>query len=235
MKTFLPVFVLSLLASSALADTTELQSAMKKATKSVVIPHARSIAMFERGEAIVVTDNPRYVVKGELFDMWANKPVKSPLELSQSAKVIPLKNLKLDTNNLFEMNMRESNAKTLTVFIDPTQPDAAEQLNILATYASAFHLKVIFTTLHDTQETFSKLLRFACVVQDKQPREVLVAMSRNTAFDSAQFCQQESVIKTFAYTKFLNIRKLPTLIASNDVYSEAMPVPLVGWLATNME
>ena len=234
MKTW-PIALLSVLASNAVADTAELQSAMKKASQAVSIPGARSIAMFERGDAIVITDNPRYVVKGQLYDMWANQPIKDSIELNESSKVIPLGNLSLNTDNLFVMNLHANKAKTLTVFIDPMESDTAEQLNILNTYASEYHIKVIFTTLRADQETISQLLRFACVVQKEQPQGVMAALVQNRAFQSQTFCNQESVIKTFAYTQFLNIKKLPTLIASNDVYSEAMPVPLIGWLATNME
>lgn len=219
-------------------DAPDPKSAFKTVGKAVNIPNSRSIVMFEDRETVVVTDNPRYVVKGELFDMWLNEPVTSKLELKKSSRVMPLDSLKLDSSGLFETTVNEQKGKTLTVFIDPTSENAPEQVHIINKYASAYRLRFVFTSVEATEASVIRLLTFACDVQSKQPGEVvnLITQDANsTPSTTEKFCLQEQVIKTYAFSQFLNISTLPTLVASNGVYSEGMPMPFIGWLAENME
>ncbi|MGR5178822.1 hypothetical protein [Vibrio mediterranei] len=227
---------LLLIANASADDGLDLTSSFNTVDKAVNLPSSRSIVMFHDNETVVVTDNPRYVVKGELFDMWKNEPIQSRLELKASSRVIPLESLKLDTSGLFEIIVNEQNDKTLTVFIDPTTSDAPEQVHIINKYASAYRLRFVFTSVEATEASLIRLLTFACDVQTKQPSEVVSLILDNQAKSkNSHHCQQEQVIKTYAFSQFLNIRTLPTVIASNGVYSDGMPVPFIGWLAENME
>ncbi|WP_338167286.1 hypothetical protein [Vibrio sp. 10N] len=212
--------------------------AFRTVEKAENIPNSRSIVMFEKGETVVITDNPRYVVKGELFDMWKNEPVTSRLELKKSRRVMPLESLKLDSSGLFETTVNDHHDKTLTIFIDPTSDSASEQVHIINKYASAYRLRFVFTSVEATEDSVTRLLTFACRVQSKQASQIVssIVQEPDSATDTtATFCLQEQVIKTYAFSQFLNISTLPTLVASNGVYSEGMPKPFIGWLAENME
>lgn len=231
--------IASLVSSSVSASAIdEIQQSIATASKAEAVPDSRSVVVFSSsGEAVFITDNPRFVVKGTVYDMWANEAVSSRAELKQASKTMPLDKIKLDKSNLFELVLNPTKSKTLTVFIDPFDQKAANQIDIITKYASAYRVKFIFTTLQANEASIAQLLKLGCVVQDEQPGNVVNALltDKHRILDSQSFCLKESVVKTFAFGQFLNIHTLPTLIASNSVYSADMPQPFVAWLAKNME
>lgn len=214
----------------------QIKQSIAAAGKAVKVPNSKSIVVFEHsGQAVLISDNPRYVVKGQLFDMWNNEQVENSGQLNASSKIIPLGKLPIDYSQIFKLTTYPKADKTLTVFINPFDEQASNQIEIISKYASSYQIDWIFMSTQGTKVEVEQLLRLACVVLNEQPGDVIKMFIQNNISIPNQFCQKESVVKTFAFARFLNIHTLPTLIASNDVVSQGMPNSFISWLANNME
>lgn len=80
---------LTLIASPALATNgaqEQLKASLTQASKAEKLPNANSVVVFGGSESVVLTDNPRWVIKGQLYDMWQNTEINSKSQLHDAAK-----------------------------------------------------------------------------------------------------------------------------------------------------
>ncbi|NGZ66617.1 hypothetical protein G6Z92_06405 [Vibrio aestuarianus subsp. cardii] len=212
----------------------KIQAHLKEASKVHRIPNSRSMVMFgPTGQAVVVTDNPRYVVKGELFDMWLNEELKSQKAVDESNQTIPLSKMSVNTVGLLDVVVNPEKLNTVTIFLDPFESGSGDVVRILRKYATNYRLRFILTTNQDKH--VPALQRFACEVEKHNTEDVLSMIERQEFTNSSQSCIEQKVIKTLGLTGFLRIAKSPTIIASNERYVEALPANIMQWLADNKE
>ena len=198
------------------------------------LPKARSMVIFGKlGQAIVLTDNPRWVVKGTLFDMWQNKEIHSQSDLNAAKKLLPLDKLNLNTSGVLDVMTRPEKKKKLVVFLDPYAPNSPSVISILTKYASEYKIHWIFTAV--SQKSVEKLGSFACLVAQRSGSVVLDRIKNEQLPTVGKVCDQKRMMNSYGLSQFLHISTSPTLIAPNDVYSEGMPVKLMQWLSENKE
>lgn len=227
----------SFFVSSSTSDvSSQIKQSIAAAGKAVKVPNSNAVVVFEHsGQVVLITDNPRYVVKGQLFDMWENTKLENSGELKASSLTIPLDRLPLDDSQIFKMTTNKDNDKKLTVFINPFDKASRKQIELIIKYANSYQIDWVFVSVEGTKEDVDHLLKLSCIVSNEQPDDILEMFIQNNISIPNKHCQKESVIKTFAFTRFLNITTLPTFVASNNVASQGMPPKLISWLANNME
>ena len=228
----------SFFVSSSASDdvSSQIKQSIAAAGKAVKVPNSNAVVVFEHsGQVVLITDNPRYVVKGQLFDMWENKKVNNSGQLKASSLTIPLDKLPIDESQIFKITTNKHADKTLTVFINPFDKASPNQIEVIRKYASSYQIDWVFVSVEGTKEHVDQLLKLSCVVLNEQASDILTMFIQTNISLPNKHCQKESVIKTFAFTRFLNIHTLPALIGSNDVVSQGMPQQFISWLAKNME
>ncbi len=212
----------------------KIRAHLMQASKAQPLPNSRAIVMFgPQGQAVVVTDNPRYVVKGELFDMWQNEALKSQTAVDASAKTLPLSKMNVDTVNLLDVVVNPEKLNLVTIFLDPFESNSGDVVKILRKYAANYRLRFIFTTNKD--EHVASLKAFACEVATQNADRILTAIEQQQFTTTTQACYENQLIKTLGLAGFLRITTSPTIIAPNSKYIEAFPANLMQWLADNKE
>lgn len=211
-----------------------LRESARQASKAERMPKSSSMVMFTKlGEAIVVADNPRWVVKGTLFDMWSNEEVHSSATMQELSKTLPLESMKIDHKNVLSVTVNQEKPKQLTVFLDPFLPNATTAARVIMEQAQMYRVRFIFTATRDESlEAFKKL---GCVVESAPANKIIEHIINGSLPLEREGCLQEQSFKSYGLTQFLKIGKSPTLIASNDVYSEGLPSGVTTWLIENME
>lgn len=212
---------------------TKIKEAIVKAGKAVNMPSSKSIVVFSEPESIVITDNPRYVVKGRVFDMWQNVEITNNAELDASTKVIPLNKIEIVNRKVLEARVNQEKQQIVTVFLDPFLPDSAETIRVLTKYATDYQLRFVFTAM--SQDSVDPLLNMACETKGLAPETVIqqIISGDVKAFQTERKCNETLAMNSFGLTHFLRINKSPTLIAPNGVVSEKLPPNLMQWLSVN--
>ncbi|WP_028865102.1 hypothetical protein [Psychromonas aquimarina] len=206
----------------------------KRADKARTLPKAQSVVLFGNdNEAVVILDNPRWVVKGQLFDMFQNKPIANTKELLIAEKTIPLNQLKIDTVNVLSFTLNSQKSKELIIFIDPFLADSANTVNVIETASKHYRVRFILTPF--TQTSVEQLFKFSCLVKRESAKQILQRIKYKKFGTGETFCDQDLVSKSYGLAGFLKLTNSPTLIASNDIASDGMPVSIVAFLAKNME
>lgn len=212
----------------------QIKSSFEKAKKLKQLPSSSSIVGFNQaGESVVVLDNPRWVVKGQLYDMWQNKKMDSAIDVQEAAKKIPIDKLEINTNKLLEIRVNPEKSKVLTVFLDPFSSNTSHAVKILTKYVTDHQLRFIFT-LVDTQNV-QDMAAFSCLVSNVSKMEVIEHLISRKSVDGGNDCDQQNMMNSFGLSNFLRITQSPTLIAPNDVFNSGMPHKLHAWLASNQE
>lgn len=213
----------------------KIKEAIVKSGKATNMPNSASIVVFSEPESILITDNPRYVVKGRIFDMWQNVELKNENELQASTQIIPLKQLKVNTKDLLEVRVNQEKTQELTIFLDPFLPSSAQVVHLLKKYVGEYQLRFVLTAM--SQESVEHLFDLACQIETMKDIDVLNLISSGGVESSStqKKCNEKLVMNSFGLTHFLRLKTSPTLIAPNGVISESLPPNLMEWLSENKE
>lgn len=206
------------------------------ATKPEYLPKGRSVIIFgkQSNDALVVSDNPRWVVKGELYDMWQNKKIANLSELHEASEILPLNSIKADVNNVLSVTANSEKDLELTVFLDPFKATTPKDVETLLKYASAYQLKFVLFTKNKSKEEVKRLFTLACDIRGQSVnKQLAIIMNQESKIDEVA-CDQEKVVGSYGLTSILGINRSPTLVASSYRYSEGLPERLTTWLVENM-
>ncbi|NAX38053.1 hypothetical protein CAG54_11150 [Vibrio sp. V27_P1S3P104] len=229
----LTLWLITIFASPAYANTAEdqIKEALKKTSKAEKLPDAKSVVIFGDSEAVVLTDNPRWVIKGQLYDMWQNKKINGTSELKHAAKKIPINKIKVNTKDIIDIRVHPEKIDVLTVFIDPFMDQSANQMYLLNKYANDVQIRYIFTAM--SQENISRFFDFACETKGKTVNKTVQMVTKSQFKSNTGDCRKTEAMNSFGLTQFLRINTSPTLIAPNDIYHIGMPSNLVQWINGN--
>lgn len=222
----------------------QIKGALKEASKARKLKSSNSIVMFSpTGDSVVVNgDNPRWVMKGQLFDMWQNKKIASVSELESAEIVMPVNKMNIANKKLFDATINLDKEKELIVFIDPFVDSSKRVVSIIKKFVLDYQVRFIFTAVQEpesnetTNSHIEKLFSFACQVEGLSSSETLdlIIMDKIT-FDNEKVCGKEKIVASYGLSQFLQIKTSPTLVASNEIYIEGMPKSLMTWLSENMK
>lgn len=212
----------------------QVKNALDKAQSVRLLPNSKSMIAFgTNGEAIVIADNPRWVVKGTLYDMWSKKEVRSISTLSATEKRIPLDTIKVDSTNILDVVVNPEKSLKVTIFLDPFAENSSEITHILTKYASDYQLRFILTA--HTEENLKKLSSFNCILPKLEAEQVIKHIIDGTIPVRNQSCMSDKLVNGFALARFVGIKQSPTLIAPNEVYNVGLPPKLMSWIAENTD
>ena len=214
-----------------------IQDMQTHATKPEYIPKSRSVVMFgkQTKEAVVVLENPRWVVKGQLYDMWSNTEIVGISELHEASKKIPLNRINIDLNRALTIRTNTTKPMTLTVFIDPFKETAMKDIETLLKYANGYQLNFVLFTKDRGENSVKRLFSLACDIQGKSiNKQLAILMNQSTQIKDVA-CSKEQVIASYGSASILGIVRSPTLISSTFVASEGFPKNLTKWLLENMK
>ncbi|WP_413694398.1 hypothetical protein [Psychromonas sp. KJ10-2] len=181
----------------------------------------------------MILDNPRWVIKGQLYDMFQNTALSSSTDLIEAETKIPFNKLKIDTVNIFGFTANPTKPKELIVFIDPFLDISSNAIDVINAATNQYRVRYILTPF--TQSSVKRLFAFSCVIKGEKSSQIIKRIKYKSFGSTSGVCDQDLISKTYGVSAFLKLKKSPTLIASNDVASHGLPQSIVAFLARNME
>lgn len=221
-------------ASPVWAQTAEeqIQAALKAASKPQQLLHSNAIVVFgHNGEAVVITDNARWVVKGQLYDMWANVEVDSHTQLQAQEQTLPLDKISVNTEDVFDVELNSSLSQQITVFIDPFADNTPNTLSVLRRFVTDHSLRIILTPMES--EHVMPFLAFYCANVNRDNTTLMQTIINRDFPAHNQSCEHTNAMNSIGLTSFLRINESPTLVAPNQQLSAGMPDKFMQWLTAN--
>lgn len=212
----------------------QIKRALDKSKSIQKLPSSRATVAFDPlGQAVVITDNPRWVIKGKLYDMWSNEEVRSAKTLNAQAKRIPLSKIRVNSTDVLDITVNPEKSQTVTIFLDPFSENSSDTVHILTKYASDYQLRFIMTAF--SEDNLKKLSSFSCSLPKLEANEVTKLIIEKSIPLVNQSCMSNQLVSSFALSQFVGVKQSPTIIAPNSVYNVGLPPKLMTWLAQNAE
>ncbi|NVP00687.1 hypothetical protein HWA77_10735 [Photobacterium damselae subsp. damselae] len=199
------------------------------------IPYSRSVVSFSDNEQVVILDNPRFVVKGQLYDMWSKELISSKNDIYNSINTYPLSQLKINSQQLLESVIRyDSNDIQFTLFINPFDDSNLKFIEEYKKNLSDKSLRVIYTLPSAKNGLTDKYVKqyysLTCNVPSIKSLADIEVLVKNTPVDKP--CS-DLAYKTVGLLQFLNINNPPLLVSNKTEKSFNYSVPMDKWLQNN--
>ena len=201
--------------------------------KKVEIPTQNLQAVLTRqGNLVVLTSNGRYVFRGEVYDAWAKKPLRSIDEIAESVSVIDLKKLDLNTADLNPL-VYGSGPSDVVVFVDPHCPWCGRLMaQIAQSPALASTYRFLFMPIPALGDGSTDAVRKLECAQDRAAAmRALMTEQGIEALPQQADCKLDPVQRRMASAYLMNVPGVPFLIAPNGKTFQGLPPDLEAFLA----
>lgn len=185
-------------------------------------------AIQQSGEIIFMSDNGRFVIKGELFDLWTRQRVTDFAEMQQLATRLDLQKMQLDINALNTV-LLGSGSKAVVIFITTGCPHSKRLIQISKPLTQQYRFQWVFIAEKGTsgRQQVNRILyhpsaeQALAAVADNQVDQLPVATNQEN--------QRHQLTELTAH--LLNVDQVPFLIAPDGRFHRGLPKDLAGWLA----
>lgn len=175
-----------------------------------------------------MSDNGRFVIKGELFDLWTRQRVTDFAEMQQLATRLDLRKMQLDINALNTV-LLGSGSKTVVVFITTGCLHSKRLIQISKPLTQQYRFQWVLIPekgKHGRQQVNR-------ILYHPSPEQALAAVADNQVDQLPVATNQENQRHqlTELTAHLLNVDQVPFLIAPDGRFHRGLPKDLSGWLA----
>lgn len=233
-KTTRTILAMSLLAiagnASAVSNTEE-----KKSDKVVMLPASAMLAIEKNGKFAVISDTGRFIIQGTVYDVWAQKELKTIDDARIAAKYIPVEKTNLGFKDLAPLTIGNGD-KAITMFSDPACGFCKEIIAEARTsLPEGYRLDVLMLPLL-SPESALRTKELHCAKDKVAAWKAGASGDMKTRLDQlpASECNTDVIVKRRTTAQFLGARNVPFLIRDDGLTNEGKPHEgLRGWIESN--
>lgn len=184
-------------------------------------------AIQQEGEVVFMSDNGRFVIKGELYDLWTRQRVTDFQAMQRLSQRLDLKKMKLDIEALNTVTMG-SDANAVVIFINPHCPDCKALIQAAKPLTNAYRFHWVL--LPDSDPKTVKQIQN--IVGAVSPEQALAAVVDNSqaALPTVSPGDPQKTALTQLTAQLMSIDKFPFLIAPDGRVHRGAPKNLKTWL-----
>lgn len=184
------------------------------------------------GRVFFVTQNGRYVIKGDMYDMWSGGArVTSVANLKTSSSRIDLDQIGVKMEDLFSMSYG-SGPKDVTVFVSPGCPYCKQTMQEMTTgdLAEKYTFNIVPIPLLGTNSQIS--VKKLVAAANSNPNETLNALMTDdySALNKTEGGNIEGVKRAMVTAKIIGINEVPVLLSEDGHVQKGAPKSLASWL-----
>ena len=204
-------------------DAIKINNAIELPVKAIQAVNTDSAIFF-------ISKDGRYAFKGQMYDVWEKKSLKTMDDISYSATHISLKKLgvNVDSLNTITLNKSQSTGKDVVIFIDPQCSICHQLIKNSQALASEYNFKfIVVPALGEKSNELSKKLFCAT---DKTNAVSSLLNNAIASMPQKQKCDLQQYNKTLLFAQMINIDGVPFLIAPDGRINKGMPQNLKTWI-----
>ncbi len=212
------------------AQTTKLNLKDNPIEDIVTLPIKGIRAVQSNGQTVFVSDNGRFVLTGELYDLWYKKPLNTLADMREISDRIDLKRMGLDIDTLNTVSLG-AGPKQVVVFVDPRCHYCHALMNDAQALVKQYTFKLVaIPVLGEESNQLAKTM--SCAKNKKQALKALVNQTLDK-LPTRSACSTEQYDRTLLTAQLMNIEGVPYVIAPNGRISYGRPMNLKAWLEAN--
>lgn len=220
------VAALAVLASSAQAlEITDPKAAQIEGIVTLPIKGVKAVQ--SNGQIRFLSENGRFVITGQIYDLWYQKPLDTLTEMQDVALRIDLKQMGLDVDALNTVSLGQG-TKEVVVFLDPRCSHCHALINDAKALATEYTFKLIaIPALGAESNRLAKAMSCA-----KDPQQALNALMDDTlsTLPIQDPCDPKKYEQTLLIAQLLGIEGVPFAISPDGRVSRGRPTNLEAWL-----
>ena len=190
------------------------------------------------GRTMYMVDNGRFVLVGDLFDMWQRKRLKTMDDIAQAVRTMDLKGAGFDLDHANKFTLG-TGTDHVTVFVDPQCgwchkliDEVAADETLKAEHTFDF---VVIPVLGEESERLAR--RFSCTSQT-DPAKRFEAFQKGAeginALPQKHDCNGAAYFETKQSAKILGIHSAPLVVASDGRFARGKPQSMAAFLKGSM-
>lgn len=198
----------------------------------VLLPATAVFAIEKNGKFAVMTDTGRFIIQGSVYDVWAQKELKTLADVRHAVQYVPLDKTHLGFGDLAPLRIGHGD-KAITLFADPACTYCKELMQEARTgLPEGYRLDVLMLPIL-TPRSASRTKELHCAEDPAAAWQATVAGDLDTPLaqkpDGA--CDLEVIGKRRLTAQFLGARNVPYLIRDDGLTREGKPAEgLRAWI-----
>ena len=185
------------------------------------------LAMVEtNNKTYIVSDNGRYVLKGEMFDLWSGKGIKTIEDIS-IMNSIPVSKLKQALPSLAKYSFGKGE-KEIYIFVDPNCPYCKQLIDDIKFVDDYKFTLIILPILGDKSTTSSTALW--CAKDQKKALASLLNFGGYLNLEQNKNCNTDPLKKSLITAQVFGIDRVPYIIRWDGQVRQGVPQDLAQYL-----
>lgn len=215
-------------ASSAQSVALDLSDPSKNKLDSIVSLPIKSLKAVEaNGEIFFISENGRFVLRGELYDIWYKDTLDTSSQIHDAATRIHFDRMGMDLDDYNSLTIG-SGEKQVVAFVDPLCAICHKLMKDAEKLGQDYTFK--FVVVPALGEKSNELARKVYCAKDRQAS--LDAYMKNTLATVPQkpSCDTKQYDLTLMMAHLLDVKGVPFVVAPDGRYSQGRPKNLQQWL-----
>lgn len=183
-------------------------------------------AVVTDGEQVFISENGRFIIKGDLYDVWQKKRITNFAEMQKLATHIDLKKIGLDVGALNTVSMG-TGAKEVVVFVSPLCPHCKTLIQAAKNLTAEYRFQLVFFS---GDEAVQKTIKNIAGASSAEIALDAVIKSKTAALPEVAHCDPKRNAMTVLMAQLMAIDKVPFVIAPDGRLHKGLPQNLSAWL-----
>lgn len=208
-------------------DPTDLNN---KLDAIVELPIKNLKAVEAGGEIYYMSDNGRFVLKGQLYDILYKKPLDTMSQIEDSATRLHFDEMGANPDDYNTLTIG-SGEKTVIGFVDPLCPICHKIMNDSKALGDKYTFKfIVVPALGKESNVLSK--RVFCAKDRQGAIDAFIGEAMNTVAQKEK-CDTKEYDMTLMMAHIIGVEGVPMLVAPDGRISKGRPSDLSNWLKGN--
>lgn len=175
-----------------------------------------------------ISDNGRYVLRGDLYDTWTGKRVNNLADLRDNASRVQLSKLGVTPAELGAFRYG-TGSKEVTIFVDPKCPYCHGILQQMPALAGKYTFQVIVVpVLGQESERLTRMV--SCATDPAAALAALMAGPIRDSLPQNENCNLLPIQKRLVTAQLVGVKGVPFMIAPDGRTKGGLPQDLDSWL-----
>ncbi|WP_160188512.1 DsbC family protein [Escherichia coli] len=193
----------------------------------VKLPIKEVRAVQSDGQIMFLSENGRFVISGQIYDLWSKKPLNTMSQMRDAAERIHFKSMGMDVDTLNTISVGRGDKEDV-VFVDPLCTVCHKLMDESTSLVDEYTFKfVVIPALGAESNRLAKGLFCA-----KDKTNALDAFMNNTlaSLPSKKTCDLGQYDQTLLAAHLIGIEGVPFVVAQDGRVSKGRPKNLKSWL-----
>lgn len=179
------------------------------------------------GKTVFVSENGRFIIKGDLYDVWQKKRIADFTEMQKLSTHIDLKNIGLDIGALNNVSMGAPGAKDVVIFVSPLCQNCNTLVKKAKNLTSEYRFQLVFIS---GDESVKKIIGNIIGASSSDTAIEAVINNRTDKLPDVAHCDSKRHAMTMLMAQLMGIDKVPFIIAPDGRFHKGLPQNLSAWL-----